>query len=838
MAPPPPPGHLPVPAIPPPSSSPSPASSTGSASAEAVASAVLNAFSVTLDEIESYIHGIDVRIRCEDDYVRALRSTLDRNRDHEAKLDARIGAMASSLPGASNLPNARKAWRELQQGTLEEADTRASFADSLRATVLAPLRQFHEGQERIRRRVRDDIKGSLSDYDDMRHVHLKRVRKAYDKACENVEALKAQQQAAEEQRLLLSPPPMRQHAADSSEALWTSSDDRSSFGSASPKRSASFGRNRHHHHQPSLSSSASSPRDHDNMATSPPNDGAAMSKKTPAAFFEAIKSRENWDHARREAAKKTNALISKMRDGAAPHNGAAYPQQTPSSPLLGAADTAGLQHSTSMSHKHAQFAQSMAIKLSKAKREAADADKAYRKAVFDVETLSLRREKTLTAARSSVLDCRRQLFHLCSDSWRALLRSAHAVASSQVGLARDTEQLLASLRESHNLEHELSVVDARLPFLDKTIGSQDGPVTYVNYWHGEYRSLLFGVSLVDYDFARAQRGAPHLGPPPVEPPLIARKCIAFIEEHALDHPGIYRTSAKHTAVQQLAADFEKDEFRFQFDPLHDEPAAVAGVLKQWLRDLPQPVMAMPWEERIKLTHSLEDQLANGFAALKGRIRRLPPIHQVTLRSIVEHLAKVAAHSSTNKMTAKNLSVVFGPVLLSEGDPPSAPSGPTGGLGAVSQVLSGAGLNGVGSLGGAANTNPAVSADGMSLAAAMEEDNVCEILIEYCSDIFALEKSGAPVVPWNPTSTGAPLAIDLAPTEAAAGDDVASSDAAPPAPSKNGQSGAAEGEDQPPAALNRVMSDNRSSRSAIGHVLPPIDTDASETFRDAAISSDI
>lgn len=41
------------------------------------------------------------------------------------------------------------------------------------------------------------------------------------------------------------------------------------------------------------------------------------------------------------------------------------------------------------------------------------------------------------------------------------------------------------------------------------------------------------------------------------------------------------------------------------------------------------------------------------------------INQVTLRAIVEHLSKVAAHSEMNKMTASNLAVIFGPVLLSE-----------------------------------------------------------------------------------------------------------------------------------------------------------------------------
>jgi hypothetical protein len=51
--------------------------------------------------------------------------------------------------------------------------------------------------------------------------------------------------------------------------------------------------------------------------------------------------------------------------------------------------------------------------------------------------------------------------------------------------------------------------------------------------------------------------------------------------------------------------------------------------------------------------------------IRGKIRRLHPVHQATLRAILEHLMKVAANSKHNKMDAKNLAVVFGPVILGE-----------------------------------------------------------------------------------------------------------------------------------------------------------------------------
>lgn len=45
------------------------------------------------------------------------------------------------------------------------------------------------------------------------------------------------------------------------------------------------------------------------------------------------------------------------------------------------------------------------------------------------------------------------------------------------------------------------------------------------------------------------------------------------------------------------------------------------------------------------------------------------MHQATLRAIVEHLARVAAHSEKNKMDPKNLAIVFGGVIFGEDEIP-------------------------------------------------------------------------------------------------------------------------------------------------------------------------
>lgn len=105
----------------------------------------------------------------------------------------------------------------------------------------------------------------------------------------------------------------------------------------------------------------------------------------------------------------------------------------------------------------------------------------------------------------------------------------------------------------------------------------------------------------------------------------------------------------------------------------------------YLRELPEPVFKFPLQERIQHTEgfgrqsgsvgethsdpSVDEHAANNFAVLRSKMRRLPAIHQATLKALVEHLAKVASHAEKNKMDPRNLAIVFGSVIFGEDEMP-------------------------------------------------------------------------------------------------------------------------------------------------------------------------
>lgn len=147
-------------------------------------------------------------------------------------------------------------------------------------------------------------------------------------------------------------------------------------------------------------------------------------------------------------------------------------------------------------------------------------------------------------------------------------------------------------------------------------------------------------------------------------PLVVSRCIEEIDSHGLDFEGIYRISGKLSITQKLVQRMEKDEENFKFDPL-DDPATVAGVLKLYLRALPFPLFPFSTAERVAFSATYDSDPALHMASLSRRIFRLPPVHQATLKALLEHLSRVVEHENMNKMGVLQLGIVFSAVIFGE-----------------------------------------------------------------------------------------------------------------------------------------------------------------------------
>ncbi|GAA5993389.1 hypothetical protein JCM5350_002160 [Sporobolomyces pararoseus] len=162
----------------------------------------------------------------------------------------------------------------------------------------------------------------------------------------------------------------------------------------------------------------------------------------------------------------------------------------------------------------------------------------------------------------------------------------------------------------------------------------------------------------------------------VEVPRVLEKCCQAIELHGLDSMGIYRLSGTTSRVQRLKQSLDRDVEGT--DLLSEENLTdindIAAVLKLWFRELPEPLLT--WElyhQFIEVAKIENDRLRH--IRLHERVNELPDPNYATLKYLMGHLDKVAERESINQMSVSNLSIVFGPNLLSPPPPHLAPHFP-------------------------------------------------------------------------------------------------------------------------------------------------------------------
>ena len=146
-------------------------------------------------------------------------------------------------------------------------------------------------------------------------------------------------------------------------------------------------------------------------------------------------------------------------------------------------------------------------------------------------------------------------------------------------------------------------------------------------------------------------------------PVIVRKCVEEIEKRGLDLVGIYRISGNARVKKQLRAQFEENSLRVDVSNEEEVTCHVlAGILKDYLRELPNPLISHEMYQNIYNGASFKNR--NQTNLLRELMQKLPYTNRATLIYIMDHLKRVSANCDANKMTNQNLAVCFGPVMMS------------------------------------------------------------------------------------------------------------------------------------------------------------------------------
>ncbi|XP_046897317.1 unconventional myosin-IXAa isoform X3 [Hypomesus transpacificus] len=143
-------------------------------------------------------------------------------------------------------------------------------------------------------------------------------------------------------------------------------------------------------------------------------------------------------------------------------------------------------------------------------------------------------------------------------------------------------------------------------------------------------------------------------------PLVVEKLINYIEMHGLYTEGIYRKSGSTNKIKELKQGLDTDVDSMNLDDYNIH--VIGSVFKQWLRDLPNPLMTFELYEEFLRAMCLQDkkEVIRGVYSIIDQLSRT---HLNTLERLIFHLVRIALQEETNRMSANALAIVFAPCIL-------------------------------------------------------------------------------------------------------------------------------------------------------------------------------
>ncbi|XP_049915200.1 SH3 domain-binding protein 1 [Epinephelus moara] len=139
-----------------------------------------------------------------------------------------------------------------------------------------------------------------------------------------------------------------------------------------------------------------------------------------------------------------------------------------------------------------------------------------------------------------------------------------------------------------------------------------------------------------------------------------QECIHMLLRTGMTEEGLFRLAAAASVVKRLKTCLDQeavDHSEFSMDP-----HAVAGALKCYLRELPEPLMTFElYNDWFKAAG--EKDLNEKLEQFKVLLKKLPPENYNNLRYLIQFLSLLSEQQAVNKMTPSNIAIVLGPNLL-------------------------------------------------------------------------------------------------------------------------------------------------------------------------------
>ncbi|XP_061612169.1 rho GTPase-activating protein 44 isoform X7 [Phyllopteryx taeniolatus] len=137
-------------------------------------------------------------------------------------------------------------------------------------------------------------------------------------------------------------------------------------------------------------------------------------------------------------------------------------------------------------------------------------------------------------------------------------------------------------------------------------------------------------------------------------------CVTMLLECGMQEEGLFRVAPSASKLKKLKASLDCGVLDVQ--EYSADPHAIAGALKSYLRELPEPLMKFElYNDWIQASNNPDQD--KRLQALRCACDKLPTANNNNFRYLIKFLSKLTEFQDVNKMTPGNIAIVLGPNLL-------------------------------------------------------------------------------------------------------------------------------------------------------------------------------
>lgn len=169
---------------------------------------------------------------------------------------------------------------------------------------------------------------------------------------------------------------------------------------------------------------------------------------------------------------------------------------------------------------------------------------------------------------------------------------------------------------------------------------------------------VFGMPI-----AEAVQYCPPKGMPDVCLPAVVYRCLEYLEaQDGANEEGIFRLSGSSVVIKNLRDRFNNEgDFDILADEQYYDVHAVASLLKLYLRELPSTILTRDLHLEFLKVLDLDEKWKK-IAAYNLLVHKLPKPNWALIRALSAFLISIINNSVVNKMSVRNVGIVFSPTL--------------------------------------------------------------------------------------------------------------------------------------------------------------------------------